>query len=328
MLKYIGKRLFYIVCVFFIISIIFFFLYNAIPGDRAMMQIAHLQGKVSEEQFQRMYQDVRNQLGLDDPAIVQYVKWMGGILTGDFGFSTFYKQDVIDVVVDPMKNTIFINVFSVILALIVTIPLGIFCAVKKNSAFDKGVQVATIVGYSVPVFIIGLVCIFIFAVKLEWFPVSGMGTPNFQGTPWEAFWDKLYYLCLPLIVMTLGSLGGMTRYVRAAMIDALGQDYIRTARAKGLKEKVVIFSHAWRNALLPVVTLIIGWFLSIFSGSLMIENMFGLNGMGKLYITALMNQDYDLAMAVQLFYVVISLVGNLLVDLSYGVVDPRVRITE
>ncbi|MFW5672592.1 MAG: ABC transporter permease, partial [Acetivibrio ethanolgignens] len=163
---------------------------------------------------------------------------------------------------------------------------------------------------------------------LRWFPVNGMNSPNFQGNAVEFFLDRMYYLALPLFVMTIASLGGMTRYVRAAMIDALRMDYIRTARAKGLKEKVVIYSHAWRNALLPVITLIIGWFLSIFSGSIIIETMFALNGLGKLYYTGLMNQDYDVALAMQMFYVIISLVGNLIIDLSYGIVDPRIRVNK
>ena len=138
--------------------------------------------------------------------------------------------------------------------------------------------------------------------------------------------DKLYHITLPVIVMTFGSLGGMTRYVRSAMIDALSMDYVRTARAKGVKEKVVIYSHAWRNALLPVITLIIGWFLGIFSGSVIIENTFNLNGMGKLYITALNNHDWELTLGIQMFYTVVSLIGALVIDLSYGLVDPRVRI--
>jgi peptide/nickel transport system permease protein len=153
-----------------------------------------------------------------------------------------------------------------------------------------------------------------------------MNSPNFHGTGIAFFLDRMHYLALPLIVMTIGSLGGMTRYVRAAMIESLRMDYIRTARAKGLKEKVVIYSHAWRNALLPVITLIIGWFINIFAGSLVIEQMFNLNGMGKFYMDALMNQDYNVALAVQMFYMVVALVGNLIIDLSYGFVDPRVRV--
>lgn len=310
------------------VSIIMFGLFNNVPGDRALNQIQAMKGKVSNEQFEIMYEQQRDKLGLDDPIPVRYVKWMGNLLQGNLGYSTFYKKDVVDVIGEPLRNTIFINIFATILALGITIPLGIWCAVKKFSKFDNAVQVLTIVGYSVPVYIIALVFMYIFSVKLGIFPLSGMNSPNFQGTGLAFFLDRMYYLALPLIVMTIAALGSMTRYVRAAMIDALSMDYIRTARAKGLREKVVIYSHAWRNALLSVVTLIIGWFMSVFMGSIIIEQMFQLNGIGQMYYKGLMNQDYDLALAIQMLYCVITLISNLITDLSYGIVDPRVRVNK
>lgn len=328
MLKYIAKRFVYMIGVFFVVSIIMFALFNNVPGDRALNQVQNMRGKVSSEQFETAYQQAREKLGLDDPIPVRYVKWMKNLLTGDFGYSTFYKKDVIKVLGEPLKNTIFINIFATVVALAITIPLGIRCAVKKFSHFDNAVQVFTIVGYSVPSYIISLVFIYLFSVKLGWFPIGGMNSPNFQGTDFEFILDRMHYLGLPLIVMTVGSLGGMTRYVRAAMIDALRADYIRTARAKGLKEKVVIYSHAWRNALLSVITLIIGWFMSIFMGSIIIEQIFQINGIGFVYYKGLMNQDYDVALAVQMLYCIITLISNLITDLSYGLVDPRVRITK
>lgn len=328
MLKYVGKRLVYMVGVFFVVSIIMFTLFNNVPGDRALNQVQSLRGKVSAEVFEQRYQEAREKLGLDDPIPVRYVKWMGNLVRGDLGYSTFYKTEVSEVLGQPLLNTIGINIVATILALAITIPLGIHCAVKKFSKFDNAVQALTIVGYSVPQFILALVVMYIFAVKLGWFPISGMNSPNFQGTGMAAVLDRLYYLALPVLVMTVASLGGMTRYVRAAMIDALRMDYIRTARAKGLKEKVVIYSHAWRNALLSVITLIIGWFMSIFMGSIIIEQMFQLNGIGKMYYVGLMNQDYDLALAIQMLYCIITLVSNLITDLSYGIVDPRVRINK
>jgi len=314
--------------VFFVVSIIMFGLFNNVPGDRALNQIQAMKGKVSNEQFEVLYQQQREKLGLDYPIPVRYVKWMGNLLQGDLGYSTFYKKDVVEVIGEPLKNTIFINIFATILALGITIPLGIWCAVKKFSKFDNAVQVLTIVGYSVPVYIIALVFMYIFSVKLGIFPISGMNSPNFTGTGLAFFADRMYYLALPLIVMTVAALGSMTRYVRAAMIDALSMDYIRTARAKGLREKVVIYSHAWRNALLSVVTLIIGWFMSVFMGSIIIEQMFLLNGIGQMYYKGLMNQDYDLALAIQMLYCVITLISNLITDLSYGIVDPRVRVNK
>ncbi len=328
MLKYVGKRLVYMVGVFFVVSIIMFTLFNNVPGDRALNQVQNLKGKVSAEVFEERYQEAREKLGLDDPIPVRYVKWMGNLLRGDLGYSTFYKTEVSEVLGQPLMNTIIINIVATILALAITIPLGIHCAVKKFSKFDNAVQALTIVGYSVPQFILALVFMYIFAVQLGWFPISGMNSPNFQGTGMEAVLDRMRYLALPVLVMTVASLGGMTRYVRAAMIDALRMDYIRTARAKGLKEKVVIYSHAWRNALLSVITLIIGWFMNIFMGSIIIEQMFQLNGIGKMYYVGLMNQDYDLALAIQMLYCVITLISNLVTDLSYGIVDPRVRINK
>ncbi len=328
MLKYVGKRILYIVFVFFMMSIIIFALYTAIPGDPAMTKVAPLRETLSEDEFQIIYQNTRKQMGLDDPKPIRYLKWIKSVIQLDFGNSTIYNRQVLDVIKVPMQNTMFINIVSVIISLAITIPLGIYCAVKKYSKFDTIVQVLTIVGYSIPVFIIALILIFFLAVKLQWFPVSGMNTPNFQGKGIAVLLDRLYYMTLPLMVMTLSSLGGMTRYVRAAMIDALRMDYIRTARAKGLKERVVIYSHAWRNALLPVITLIIGWFLSIFAGSMVVESVFSLNGMGRIYLSALTDMDYNLAMGIQMFYIVVTLLGNLLVDLSYGMVDPRIRITK
>ena len=325
------------VFVLVIVSFLMYCLYNLIPNDPARAELEGIKKTLKPEQYEVMYQQLRDEMGLDDPIIVRYGRWIGvlpekrtgefnGILQGNMGYSSFFKVDVTEVIPSRMVNTIFINVFVTILALAITIPLGIVCAVRKRGKFDNIVQVFTIIGYSIPIYIIALLFIWLFGVTLRWFPVMGIKTPGSNYTGLRAFLDQLYYLALPILVMTFASLGGMTRYVRTAMIDVLGMDYIRTARAKGLREKVVVYSHAWRNALLPVITVIIGWFLSIFSGSVIVENTFGLNGMGNLYIIGLNNHDYELVLAVQMFYTVISLVGALIMDLSYGLVDPRVRV--
>ena len=251
-----------------------------------------------------------------------------GMLQGNLGYSQQFGRECVDVIQAPIVNTMIFNIFSTILTLGITIPLGIWCAVHRNSKMDQGVQAFTILGYSIPSYIIGLLFVFVFAVLLRWFPVIGAKTPGSTYTGLREFADRMYYLALPIIVSTFAGLGGMSRYVRAAMIDSLSMDCIRTARAKGVKEQVVIYSHAWRNALLPVVTSIIGWFLSVFSGSIVLENMFALNGMGKLYINALNAKDIELCLTIQMFYVVIALFGNLLTDLVYGVVDPRVRVNK
>ncbi len=336
MARYIGKRLVYMVVVFFVISFIMYMIYNLIPGDPAATELESVRDDLTAEEYEDMYQQARERLGLNDPIVIRYFRWLGvypsvdgkfeGVFQGDLGYSTMYKEDVVKVIASPLQNTIFLNVCSTILALVITIPLGIFCAVHKNGKFDQAVQVITIVGYSIPIYIIGLIFIFLFAVKFPVFPVGGVRTTGVEYTGFAAVKDRLYYMALPLIVTTFANLGSMTRYVRAAMIDALSMDYIRTARAKGLKEKVVIYSHAWRNALLPVVTIIIGWFLTIFSGSVVVENTFSFLGMGALNVTGLKQSDYELVLAIQLFYTIISLAGILITDISYGLIDPRVRV--
>lgn len=338
MKKYIIQRIGYIVLVFFIISLLMFMLYNLIPNDPVRAELEPMKTSMKPDAYQELYQKMRKERGLDDPLLLRYGRWMGilpfangqfnGLLEGNFGYSTLFKKSVSEVIPDPMNVTIFMNIFSTILSLGITIPLGIRTAVKKNGKLDRFVQVFSIIGYSIPIYIIALIFIYFLAVLFPIFPVMGIQTPGTNYTGMKAVIDRLYYLTLPIIVMTFASLGGMTRYVRAAMIDALSMDYVRTARAKGVKEKFVIYSHAWRNALLPVVTVIIGWFLSIFSGSLLVESTFSVNGMGRLYIIGLNNNDYELVLAMQMFYTIISLLGTLLTDLSYGLIDPRVRVNK
>lgn len=343
--KYIVKRILYIILVFFILSFLLYLIYNMLPIDKAYeaAKTEVTANKALARQpgaFEERYEYWQKKYGTDGNILQRYGRWIGivpfsdsgklnGMLEGNFGTSTTYNEAVVEVIKEPMKNTIFINIFATILGLGITIPLGIFCAVKRGSKRDVAVQVGTIIGYSLPTFIIAIVFIWLFSVKLKWFPVSGMVTAG--SVDWSEsaqFWDKMYHLALPLIVMTFCSLGGMTRYVRASMIDALSLDCIRTARAKGLKEKIVVYSHAWKNALIPIVTLVIGWFLGIFSGSLMIENIFALNGIGRTYYQALTVHDNEVVLGLQMFYISVSLFGNLITDIVYGFVDPRIRVNK
>lgn len=349
MLKYIAKRLGYMLLVALILTFLMFMIYNLIPNDRAGAQAkefltSNKGGTAQTLSYEELREQYARQMGTDGNLVQRYLRWMGlypftpvkegdpvqfkGLLEGDLGYSYKNARPVIDVLKAPMQNTIFINIFATILALAITIPLGIFCAVKKGSKRDTAVQVFTIIGYSLPQFLVAILFIFIFAATLGWFPISGMKTVGANYTGFAAFKDWMYHMALPLIVMTFASLGGMTRYVRAAMIDALSMDCIRTARAKGVREKAVVYSHAFRNALIPIVTLVIGWFLSIFSGSIMIENIFALNGIGRTYIISLQGSDFEVVLALQMFYVLISLAGNLITDLVYGFVDPRIRVNK
>ena len=345
MAKYLLKRLFYILIVFLLLSLLMYLIYDLIPFDRAraLSEAQRENYKNDPAGLEALYRTYQRELGYVDAdgneidVFRRWLQWWGviklngafnGVLQGNFGVSyTNVERPVMDVLKAPMLNTVFINIFATIIALGITIPLGIFCAVKRGSKRDTAVQVGSIIGYSMPVFITAILFIYLFAVAIPIFPVSGHSTAGNDYTGIRAFVDKLYYMALPLIVITFCSLGGMTRYVRASMIEALSMDCIRTARAKGVKEKVVIYSHAWRNAIIPIVTLVVGWFLGIFSGSIMIENIFGLNGMGKMYITSLTNNDYNVVLTLQMFYVFIGLVGNLVIDVLYGLIDPRIRVS-
>ncbi len=336
MFRYILKRVLYMLGVLIVLSFVIFLIYNLLPVDKAadmaMQEIAANKHLVYSERY--LYWQRR--FGLDGNLFTRYLRWIGaaayydgsynGLLQGNLGNSIVYGKPVAEVIKEPLRNTLLLNVLATALAFCITIPLGIFCARKRGSKRDTAVQMGTIIGYSLPTFIVAILFIWLFAVKLNVFPVSGMSSVGKDYTGFRAFLDKLYHFTLPLMVMTFCSLGGMTRYVRASMIDALHLDCIRTARAKGLKEGLVVRSHAWRNALIPIVSVAIGWLVGVFSGSIMIENIFGINGIGRVYFNALTANDNEIALAMQMFYILLALVGNLLMDVAYGLVDPRVRI--
>ena len=324
--RYLVKRFVYIVFVFFIISILMFFIYKSMPGDPVTMMLGESRNNMKPEAYQALYDRTRQELGLDKPLVIQYLIWIGNMLTGDFGYSTQYKRQVVDVIGTPMLNTLMLNALSMVVTFVIAIPLGIATAVRKNSVFDKFIQVITIVGYSLPSFIIALLFIFAFAVKIPIFPISGVRTAGFTGTGLALVGDTLWHMALPVVVLSISGIGSITRYVRAEMIDVLRMDYIKTARAKGLREKTVIYVHAFRNALIPIVTIATAWVVSLFGGSIVIENVFLWPGLGQMLINGLLQRDFSIVLTMQMFYVVLSLAGNVIMDIAYTIVDPRVRL--
>ena len=253
---------------------------------------------------------------------------LSGIFEGDFGFSYDYNLPVVEIVPVHMRNSFIIGLITEIAVLAITIPLGIKCAVKKGSRFDRFTQFFTLIGFSTPSFIIYIIFIVFFCSILGLFPVSGMLSPGKEYTGIQYVLDVLWHVTLPTICLTFSSLASITRVTRASMIDALNLDCIRTARAKGLSEKVVIYSHAWRNALVPMVSIIVGGFFGTISGAMILETMFGFKGMGLLFFNAVKRADYDMIMFLEVIYTFIGLFSNLLIDLCYGLVDPRVRISK
>lgn len=336
--KYIVKRTLYMLLVLAVLSLLIFLAYNLLPVDKAadmaMQEILankHLNYAERYLYWQRRY-------GLDGNLWTRYLRWIGlapfydgafnGLLQGNLGTSITYGKPVAEIISKPLLNTAFLNLCSTVLAFAITIPLGVFCARRRGSFRDGAVQTGTLLGYSMPTFVIAILFIWLFAVKWNIFPVSGMSSVGKEYTGFRKVLDTLYHFALPIIVSTFCSLGAMTRYVRASMLDALHLDCIRTARAKGLKESVIVRTHAFKNAVIPVLSIAIGWLVGIFAGSIMIENIFGINGIGKVYFDALTANDNEIALAMQIFYVLLALVGNLLTDIAYGLADPRIRVGE
>lgn len=327
MFRYILKRLGYFVLVFLITSALLFVIYRSIPGDPVVLMMEGSINSLTAEQYKILYDQTAERLGMNLPLPMQYVYWLKDLLSGNFGYSVQYRRPVNEIIGVPLLNTVILNIGQLILVFLIAFPLGIKIAVKRNSWLDRAVQTVSIIGYSMPTMVVSIVFIYLFSIKLKIFPISGMNSPGFMGGPVATFLDRFWHMLLPLIVMTFVSLGGIIRYVRAAMIDALSMDFVRTARAKGLTEKVVIYSHAFRNALLPLITIITYWFVGVFGGSVVVENIFLYNGMGDMMISGLRQLDYSVVMAMQMFYVLLALLGNLIMDLLYAAADPRVKLS-
>lgn len=323
MLKFLIKRIILLIPVIFIISVMLFGMFKLMPGDPVLLMLPPDLRSEAERKF--YYDAYRTKLGLDKSIPEQYVAWVSNIATLDFGTSITTNKPVRDVIARPLQNSIVLNSFSIIFAFAISIPVGIKSAVKRHSFFDSFWQVFSLVGLSVPVFFIGLILIFTFAIQLRWLPAGGMPRMEDDGS-FAYFLQWSRYLVLPITTLTIGSLAGTTRYVRNAMIEIIGKDYIRTARSKGLNEKIIIYTHAFRNALIPVVTLVAGSLVALFGGSAITESIFTWNGIGRVLIDSLNSRDYMVVLTMNIFYAVLSLTANLIMDIGYALVDPRVKL--
>ena len=322
MLKYIIKRILILIPVLICITIILFSVNKMMPGDpvRAMLPT-----NLKAEQYDAAYDAMYKKLGLDKSLPVQYVSWVTNMLQGEFGWSSSNNRAVVDVVAEPIRNTIILNIGVIILQLAISLPVGIRCAVKRGGVFDNFWQVFSLITWSMPSFFLSLCLLYIFAIKLGWFPFGGM--PNAALTSgWAYIKDWLWHLVLPTIVLSLIHVANTIRIVRTSMIDALSQDYIRTARAKGLRERAVIYSHAFRNALIPISTVIVGTLFSLFAGSTITETIFAWNGIGKVLISAINQRDTMLVSTMNTFFALVSVTAVLVSDIVYGLVDPRIRL--
>lgn len=326
MLKFLGKRLLNLIPVMLIITIILFILLQLMPGDPVSAYLG--QGSKTTPEQQQM---IREQLGLDKGPVTQYFNWLGRTLKGDFGSSLKFRKPVSDVIGDYIWNTFILNIVSMVLAFAIAIPVGIKSAVKKYGAFDNFWTVFSLVGVGMPSFFFALLMIFFIAVPSNGaIPLNGMRTPVMAAVGYDSFMaeviDVAKHMILPVIILTILSLAGLIRYVRNSVIEVINQDYIRTARSKGLKEKVVIYRHAFRNALIPIVTLVGMYIPSLFGGAILLETVLLWPGIGNILYTSVMGRDIWVVMAANTFYAVLMVLGNLVSDMSYALVDPRVKV--
>jgi len=256
--------------------------------------------------------------GLDQPLMSRYWNWLSSAVQGEFGFSRIHNRPVLEILGPRLANTFLLMGSSLLLALVLAIPMGVYSAVRPHSRSDFAINIFSLGGTSIPLFWLALLLIVVFAVWLEWLPASALYEQN------SSFLNKVRHMVLPVFALSLATVGPLTRHMRAAMIEVLGHDYIRTAYAKGLGERKVVINHALRNAMMPVVTVLSLSFGSLFSGALITETMFSYLGTGKLIFDSIMGNDYNMALVSLLFATVLVLLGNFVADLAYAWLDPRI----
>lgn len=271
------------------------------------------------EYTQEYIDQLRHEFGLDRSIMVQYFDWIGGVLQGDFGESIFKRSAVTDEIVRRLPITFYLGIIAFIISIIVGIPMGIICAVRRGTWLDTWITLLANTGITVPNFWLGFLLIYVFALNFKWLPVMG------YTSPFEDFVLSTRQLIMPVICLSLFGLASNVRQTRSAMLEVMNQDYIRTAWAKGLRERVVILRHAVKNGLMPVLTLAGMGFGFILGGAVLIETVFNIPGLGRLAVQATMNKDYPYVQAVTLMIAFSVIMANLLVDIAYGWIDPRIR---
>ncbi|MDI6790584.1 MAG: ABC transporter permease [Thermodesulfobacteriota bacterium] len=323
MATYILKRLFLMIPIFLGITVISFAVLHLAPGAPTEMQTM-MQPKVSLEARARL-----NAIyGLDKPLHIQYFDWLKRLVRFDFGRSfSSDNRPVQEKIMERLPITLFVNILSLVLILVVAIPIGVLSAVHRYSLFDKATTLFVFVGFATPTFWLALLLMLVFGVYLDWLPISGLKSLNYE---YLGLWGKVVdlgkHLILPVLLSAFGGLAGLSRYMRSNMLEVIRQDYILTARAKGLAERVVIYKHALRNALLPVVTVLGLSIPGLIGGSVIFESIFAIPGMGQLFYGAVMARDYPVVMGELVIGAVLTLIGNLVADISYALVDPRIRV--
>jgi peptide/nickel transport system permease protein len=319
MIGYIARRLLQSLCVVAVMSFVIYGLIGLMPGDPIDLMVSSNPNLTAEDARR-----LKALHGLDRPVLERYGAWAMAALSGDLGYSRAFGQPVLAVIAPRLANTVLLMSLGFGLALAIALPVGVLAARRPGSLADRAVNLACFAGISLPTFWLALILILVFAVTLGVLPASGLGTVGQRFGFWEGVADRAAHLVLPVATLAIVNIAGYTRYLRAAMIEALGEDYVRTARAKGLSETRVLWRHALRNALLPVVTIAALEFGVLFSGALVTETMFAYPGMGKLIYDAILGNDFNLALAGLLLATLVTLIANLAADIAYAWLDPRI----
>ena len=313
--KFIIKRVLISIVVVFLVSVFAFSLMHILPGDPARLTLG-------EEASQEDVDALRKELNLDKPVLEQYFIWIGGVFRGDFGRSIQYHRPVLDIMLERLPRTVAMGLPTLVISVIVGLAFGIISAVRRGKVIDQIITFLATIGMGTPVFWLGILGIYVFSMKLGILPIQGFTSPT------EDFAKYVHQAILPVFCLSTHQVASISRQTRTNMLDVINQDYIRTARANGIKTSSIIFKHALRNALIPIVTVIAMQVRVVIGGSLIVEQVFNIAGIGQLLQTAVGNRDYLIVQGAVLVISLVTVGCNLLVDILYGVVDPRIRKTQ
>ena len=317
---YIVKRILIAIPLIIGLATVTFFIIHLAPGDPMAL---YRNPEISPEVMEMM----RKNLGLDQPLHIQYFKWLTSMARGNFGISFTAHRPVLDILKEAIPNTLQLTFLALLLDLIVGVVIGVISAIRQYTATDHSITVSALFIYSMPSFWLGLMLILLFSLVLGWLPASQMQSINadLYGF-WHQLWDRITHLIMPVFVLGIATAAGTARFMRGSLLEVIRQDYIRTARAKGLSERVVVFKHGLRNALIPIVTLTGLYLPFLLGGSVITETIFAWPGMGRVAVGAIFARDYPVVLAVNLIAAVMVVMGNLLADITYSVLDPRIRL--
>jgi peptide/nickel transport system permease protein len=318
MTTFLIRRLIQAAAIILLVTIIVFFAMRLLPGDPVLMLLTSTQ---MEEITEDQVFELKEKYGLNDPMVIQYIRWLGGVLQGDLGNSILDQMPVNREIMRRIPITLYLGSLAFILSFIIGVPAGIICAIRRGKWLDTVVTLLSNIGITVPIFWLGIIFIYFFSLYLKWLPVQG------YTSPFVDFWLSTRQLIMPVFCLSVFPIASSARQTRSSMLEVMHQDYIRTAWSKGLRERLIVARHALKNAMIPVITLKGMSFSIIMGGSVLIETVFNIPGMGRLAVTSVVNQDYAYVQGVVLIIALIVVLGNLIVDITNGWLDPRIRIS-